>query len=179
MWQTFCRHQNTIFNSAQNIKNISNLVKKRKNICQTIKKVSCSLRLLILMSALFLLRYYGSCYRLQHVEKAKKKTQKRTRHVKEDRTCRSAKKKHAEKAKKGERRQKSKEKKRGQNCTLPGKTLSRLRSILYFSYQLLFKHFCILSWGAYSTNFHLFFLWWNIFIIVFAFLALWVISYDQ
>ena len=23
---------------------------------------------------------------------------------------------------------------------------------------LLFKHFCILSWGAYSTNFHLFFL---------------------
>jgi len=125
---------------------------------QMIKKISCSLRLVILMSALFLLRYYGSCYRLQHVEKAKKKTQKRTRHVKEDRTCRSAKKKHAEKAKKGERRQKSKEKKRGQNCTLPGKTLSRLRSILYFSYQLLFKHFCILSWGAYSTNFHLFFL---------------------
>merc|ERR1719277_1292334 len=57
----------------------------------------------------FLLRYYGSCYRLQHVEK---KTQKR--HVKEQTcqtvgTCRK------------ERRKKTEEKERGQNCTLPDK----------------------------------------------------------
>ena len=136
MWQTCCRHQNTIFNSVQNIKNMSNLVIKRKNICQTIKKISMLFAIVILMSALFLLRYYGSCYRLQHVEKAKNKTQKRTRHVKEERTWQSGKKKHAEKSKEMRKKTEEKEeKKRGQNCTLlPGK---RLRSILYFSYQLL------------------------------------------
>jgi len=42
------------------------------------KKISVLFAIVILMSALFLLRYYGSCYRLQHVEKAKNKTQKRT-----------------------------------------------------------------------------------------------------
>ena len=52
----------------------------------------------VLVFLRFLLRYYGSCYRLQHVEKKTKK-----RHVKEltcqtVRTCR--------KEKKGERRQK-------------------------------------------------------------------------
>ena len=35
---------------------------------------------LILMSALFLLRYYGSCYRLQHVKKQQQNTE-------EDKTC--------------------------------------------------------------------------------------------
>lgn len=41
-------------------KNMSNLVMKRKNICQTIKKISVLFAILILMSALFLLRYYGT-----------------------------------------------------------------------------------------------------------------------
>ena len=77
--------------------------------------------------------------------------------------------------KRKERRKKTEEKERGQNCTLPDKKLSRLRSILYFSYQLLepSKHFCTLSWGAYSTNFHLFFLR-NISIIIHFYYYSWV-----
>ena len=85
----------------------------------------------------FLLRYYGSCYRLQHVEK---KTQKR--HVKEQ-TCQTV--GTCRKEKKGERRQKKRKGAKIARCLI--KKLSRLRSILYFSYQLLepSKHFCKLS----------------------------------
>ena len=64
---------------------------------------------LILMSALVLLRYYGSCYRLQHVEKHTK-TQKRTRHVKKSehakvqrKTCRKKRRKEKEEDRKKEK----------------------------------------------------------------------------
>jgi len=57
---------------------------------------------------IFLLRYYGSCYRLQHVEE--KKSQKRTRVTCQRRANTSKKEKHAEKSKKGERRQKKRAK---------------------------------------------------------------------
>ena len=40
----------------------------RKIFTNEDKHVSVLFANLILMSALFLLRYYGSCYRLQHVE---------------------------------------------------------------------------------------------------------------
>ena len=157
MWQTCCRHQNTIFNSVQNIKNMPNLVIKRKNICQTIKKISVLFAIVILMSALFLLRYYGSCYRLQHVEKAKNKTQKRTRHVKEERTWQSGKKKHAEKAKKWERRQKKRKRRKGAKIAryylVKGWDQFYTFRINSWKHFLLFKHFCTLSWGAYSTKF--------------------------
>merc|ERR1711981_531292 len=109
--------QNFLFRA----KNMSNLVMKRKNICQTIKKISVLFAILILMSALFLLRYYGSWYRLQHVEKqrrkhrrGKKTCQRRSNMPKESKkeTCR----------KKQRKEKDDRRKKRGQNCTLlPGK----------------------------------------------------------
>jgi len=75
--------QNFLFRA----KNMSNLVDK---YLSNDKKISMLFAILILMSVLFLLRYYGSCYRLQHVEK------QRTKHRKDV----SKKIEHAEKSKK-------------------------------------------------------------------------------
>ena len=142
---------------------------RHQNNIKPIQKVKCLLWELALNVVLaflrFLPRYYGSCYRLQHVEK---KTQKR--HVKEQ-TCQTV--GTCRKEKKGERRQKKRKGAKIARCLI--KKLSRLRSILYFSYQLLepSKHFCTLSWGAYSTNFHLFFLR-NISIIIYIYHYSWV-----
>jgi len=51
--------------------------------------------------------------------KSKPKTQKRTRHVKKSEHAKVQRKKHAEKQR--NLRKKTEERKRGQNCTLPGK----------------------------------------------------------
>jgi len=144
---------------------------QRKNICQTIKKISVLFANFDFdVCLIFLLRYYGSCYRLQHVEKGKERNTeedkndmpkkskhvKKEKHVKEKQTCQKR-----ETCRKSKERRKKTEKKRAKIARCLRK---RLRPILYFSYQflqkhfLLFKHFCTLSWGAYSTNFHLFFL---------------------
>jgi hypothetical protein len=77
----------------------------------------------VLVFLRFLLRYYGSCYRLQHVEKKTKK-----RHVKEltcqtVRTCR--------KEKKGERRQKKRK------C---------IRWLVNWYY---FRYFMVYAWFSY------------------------------
>ena len=76
----------------EDIKTISN-PSKRSNVFFEILALND-----VLVFLRFLLRYYGSCYRLQHVEK---KTQKR--HVKEQ-TCQNV--GTCRKEKKGERRQK-------------------------------------------------------------------------
>ena len=115
----------------EDIKTISN-PSKRSNVFFELLALN-----FVLVFLRFLPRYYGSCYRLQHVEK---KTQKR--HVKEQ-TCQTV--GTCRKEKKGERRQKKRKGAKIARCLI--KKLSRLRSILYFSYQLLepSKHFCTLS----------------------------------
>jgi len=65
---------------------------QRKNICQAIKKdfrAFCNFDFDV--CRIFLLRYYGSCYRLQHVEKGKE------RNTKEDKNDMSKKNKHVKK----------------------------------------------------------------------------------
>lgn len=70
----------------------------------------------ILMSALLLLRYYGSCYRLQHVEKLTHKHRgghdmSKSRYVKfQERNM----------PKKQRNEKEDRSRGRGQNCTLPG-----------------------------------------------------------
>jgi len=56
------------FQSQAKLENMSNLVQRGGIFSIKDKHVSVLVANLILMSALFLLRYYGSCYRLQHVE---------------------------------------------------------------------------------------------------------------
>jgi len=56
------------FQSKEKQENMLNLVQRGKISSNEDKHVSVLFANLILMSALFLLRYYGSCYRLQHVE---------------------------------------------------------------------------------------------------------------
>ena len=117
---------------------LADILKTSKQFSNPFKRSNVFFEILALNDVLvFLLRYYGSCYRLQHVEK---KTQKR--HVKEQ-TCQTV--GTCRKEKKGERRQKKKKGAKIARCLI--KKLSRLRSILYFSYQLLepSKHFCTLS----------------------------------
>jgi len=103
------------------IKTKFSIPRKTSKICQTLstchkmekylsndKKISVLFAILILMSALFLVRYYGSWYRLQHVEKqrtkhrrGKKDVSKKIEHAK-----RKQKRNMQKKAKKGERWQK-------------------------------------------------------------------------
>merc|ERR1712025_173646 len=113
---------------------------QRKNICQTIKRyfgAFCNFDFDVCL--IFLLRYYGSCYRLQHVEKGKERN---TEEDKKERTCQKR-----ETCRKSKERRKKTEKKRAKIARC---LIKRLRPILYFSYQflqkhfLLFKHFCTL-----------------------------------
>ena len=67
------------------------------------------------------------------------------------------KKKHAEKAKKWERRQKKRKRRKGAKIAryylVKGWDQFYTFRINSWKHFLLFKHFCILSWGAYSTKF--------------------------
>ena len=54
--------------------------KEEKYLSKMCQMISVLFAIVILMSALFLLRYYGSCYRLQHVKKQQQNTE-------EDKTC--------------------------------------------------------------------------------------------
>jgi len=97
------------FQSKEKQENMLNLVQRGKISSNEDKHVSVLFANLILMSALFLLRYYGSCYRLQHVENHTKHRRgqdmwKRANMWKKKETCRK-------KQKNGERRQKSKKRK--------------------------------------------------------------------
>ena len=76
----------------------------------------------VLVFLIFLPRYYGSCYRLQHVEK---KTQKR--HVKEQtvRTC--------QEEKKGERRQKKRKGAKIARCLIKETIEVEINFILFVS----------------------------------------------
>ena len=79
----------------------------------------------VLVFLRFLLRYYGSCYRLQHVEK---KTQKR--HVKEQ-TCQTA--RTCRKEKKGERRQKKRKGAKIARCLIKETIEVEINFILFVS----------------------------------------------
>jgi len=110
---------------------MSDLVMQRKNICQAIKKdfrAFCNFDFDV--CRIFLLRYYGSCYRLQHVEKGKERNTeedkndmpkkskhvKKEKHVKEKQTCQKKR-----NMPKKQRKEKEDREEKGQNCTLPEK----------------------------------------------------------